>query len=65
MGPFIRQRLGIEFKQSIVDCRANHWLNAIILENSDERDYFLKLTNEKRFNVSSDLGFDVKASNVL
>lgn len=40
------KRLGIEFKQSIVDCRANHWLNAIILENSDERDYFLKLTNE-------------------
>ena len=40
------ERLGVEFKRGSVDCRANHWLNAIILENSHERDYFLKFTNE-------------------
>lgn len=40
------ERLGVEFKRSSVDCRANHWLNAIILENIDERDYFLSFTNE-------------------
>ena len=41
------KKLGVSFKQGIDNCNANHWLNAIILENSQERDYFLKLTNEK------------------
>jgi perosamine synthetase len=40
------KKLGVSFKQSIDNCNANHWLNAILLENSQERDYFLKLTNE-------------------
>ena len=37
---------GIRFFTEPNDCRSNYWLNALILENKNERDTFLKYTNE-------------------
>ena len=37
---------GVRFFKAIDGSVANHWLNAIILESRDDRDKFLKLTNE-------------------
>lgn len=36
---------GIHYFQSIEDSSPNHWLNAVILENGEQRDAFLKETN--------------------
>jgi len=36
---------GIEFMTEAKDCRSNYWLNAIILNNKQERDQFLKDSN--------------------
>ena len=38
---------GVNFVQAIEGCKANHWLNAIILESRKDRDDFLNFTNEK------------------
>ncbi|MAJ81453.1 MAG: aminotransferase DegT [Legionellales bacterium] len=40
------QHLGIKFMRSLVNCKSNHWLITIILENIQERDYFLEFTNK-------------------
>jgi dTDP-4-amino-4,6-dideoxygalactose transaminase len=37
---------GADFVKSIDGSKANHWLNAIILDSKEDRDEFLKLTNE-------------------
>lgn len=37
---------GINFVKSIDGSKANHWLNAIILDSRHDRDKFLKLTND-------------------
>ena len=37
---------GADFVKSIDGNKANHWLNAIILDSKEDRDEFLKLTNE-------------------
>jgi len=36
----------IEYFAEPKDCQSNYWLNAVILPNKDERDAFLKYTNE-------------------
>ena len=36
----------INFIAEPVDSQSNYWLNAILLKNKDERDYFLKSTND-------------------
>jgi aminotransferase in exopolysaccharide biosynthesis len=36
----------IELVTETVDAKANHWLNTVILNNLEERDAFLKATNE-------------------
>ncbi len=37
----------VKFVKPIADCKVNHWLNAIVLDNAAERDEFLKKTNEQ------------------
>jgi len=39
-------KLGIEFVTEPEQSRSNYWLNAIILKNKEDRDIFLKLSNE-------------------
>jgi aminotransferase in exopolysaccharide biosynthesis len=39
-------RSGVDFVQAIDGNKANHWLNAIILDSREDRDKFLKLTND-------------------
>lgn len=36
----------IEFLKEPIDCKSNYWLNAILLENIDNRNEFLRFTNE-------------------
>lgn len=36
----------IDFIQETADSRANYWLNAVVLENKEERELFLETTNE-------------------
>lgn len=36
----------IEYFEGSKDCQSNYWLNAILLPNKDERDIFLKYSNE-------------------
>ena len=38
---------GVNFVQAINGSNANHWLNAIILDSSEDRNKFLATTNEK------------------
>ena len=44
-GAFFDKR-GIDFVKAIDGNRANHWLNTVILDTKEDRDQFLKLTNE-------------------
>ena len=37
----------IKFMRELEGNRANHWLNAIVLESRPDRDIFLKYTNDK------------------
>ena len=37
---------GVDFVRAIDDNKSNHWLNAIILDSREDRDEFLKLTND-------------------
>lgn len=39
--------IDVQMVESLPGCRANNWLNAIILNNKAERDAFLTLTNEQ------------------
>lgn len=39
--------LGVEMPTPLTGCRANYWLNAIILADKAERDVFLAKTNER------------------
>jgi aminotransferase in exopolysaccharide biosynthesis len=43
---FFNNKRGINFFNAINRNKANHWLNAIILDSKEERDKFLKATNE-------------------
>jgi perosamine synthetase len=38
--------LKIKFISETTDCRSNYWLNAILLESKDQRDEFLKYSND-------------------
>lgn len=38
--------LGIQFVEEPINARSNYWLNAIVLNNREERDEFLKYTNQ-------------------
>lgn len=40
--------MGVNFVKAINGSKANHWLNAIILESSSDRDEFLRYTNENK-----------------
>ena len=42
---FFRMR-GADFVKSINGSKANHWLNAIILDSKEDRDELLTVTNE-------------------
>jgi perosamine synthetase len=44
-GAFFNKR-GAEFFKAIDGDKANHWLNAIILDSREDRDEFLKVTND-------------------
>ena len=37
---------GVKFVSALEGNKANHWLNAIILDSREDRDEFLKLTND-------------------
>jgi perosamine synthetase len=39
-------RVGIPFLQALEGCTSNYWLNAIVLPSIEERDAFLKATND-------------------
>lgn len=39
-------KIGVNFVKAIDGNKANHWLNAIILDSREDRDEFLKLTND-------------------
>jgi len=39
-------KIGIEFYSSPFGDASNHWLNALVLKGSEERDRFLRLTND-------------------
>ena len=39
------ENIGVNFVKSIDGSKANHWLNAIILDSRQNRDEFLKITN--------------------
>jgi perosamine synthetase len=39
--------LGVQMASSLPGCKANNWLNAIVLANKAERDAFLSYTNEQ------------------
>ncbi len=41
------RKLGIAFITEPENARSNYWLNAILLQNREERDAFLKYTNDK------------------
>ena len=45
------EKIGIDFFSEPENCFSNYWLNVIILENKDERDAFLKYSNEKKVMV--------------
>jgi dTDP-4-amino-4,6-dideoxygalactose transaminase len=36
----------VRFVRAIDGSKANHWLNAIVLDSKDDRDKFLKVTND-------------------
>ena len=38
----------VEFVKEPMDTKSNYWLNAILLENKDERNQFLEITNSNR-----------------
>jgi perosamine synthetase len=40
------KKINVSFVREIEDAQSNYWLNAIILENKDDRDRFLKYANE-------------------
>jgi dTDP-4-amino-4,6-dideoxygalactose transaminase len=40
------ERQGFECVSEPSDCRSNYWLNAVLLDNEQERDEFLSCTNE-------------------
>ncbi|TCD02708.1 LegC family aminotransferase [Pedobacter psychroterrae] len=40
--------IGVNFRQELPDTKANYWLMCVELENRDERDSFLKHTNESK-----------------
>ncbi len=40
--------LGLQFLNEPADSISNYWLNAVILENREERDAFLSITNESK-----------------
>lgn len=40
------KKINVSFVREIEDAQSNYWLNAIILENKDDRDHFLKYANE-------------------
>ena len=44
-GAFFEDR-GVDFVKAIDGNKANHWLNAIILNSREDRDEFLKVTND-------------------
>ena len=37
---------GVKFVSALEENKANHWLNAIILDSKEDRDAFLKMTND-------------------
>ncbi len=43
---FFAGQEGIEFFKEPAHGRSNYWLNAVLLENREERDHFLKVTND-------------------
>jgi dTDP-4-amino-4,6-dideoxygalactose transaminase len=40
------EEMQVNFARAIEGSKANHWLNAIVLESRDDRDIFLKQTND-------------------
>jgi len=40
------EEMQVNFARAIEGSKANHWLNAIVLESRDDRDKFLKQTND-------------------
>lgn len=38
--------IGVKFFTEPADCKSNYWLNAILLENREEREKFLEYTND-------------------
>ena len=40
------QGQGVEFFEEPLNCRSNYWLNTVICENLEQRNEFLKITNE-------------------
>lgn len=43
---FLADKEGISFVQEPKDCASNYWLNAVLLEDREQREEFLKVTNE-------------------
>jgi perosamine synthetase len=39
-------QIGINFPQAITNTKSNYWLNCVLLDNREERDEFLKYSNE-------------------
>jgi len=43
---FLKENKSLDLLREIKNARANHWLNAVVLEDKKERDNFLTFTNE-------------------
>ena len=49
MAAIYREKLnigGIKFCSELADAKANYWLNALLLNDKDEREQFLAFTND-------------------
>ena len=42
------KNMSIKFRQEMPDTKANYWLMAVELDSREERDFFLKITNEAK-----------------
>lgn len=45
---FFQDFQGVKFVEELKDSRANYWLNAILFEDTEQKEAFLKYSNEKK-----------------
>ena len=43
--------INVDFVKEPKDCKSNYWLNCILMKNKEERDSFLKVSNDNKVNT--------------